>query len=40
MGGLALAKVRYDRYLRFVLPLLGLLVVLCTAFIAVGAIIS
>ena len=28
MGGLALSKVRYDRYLRFVAPLLGLLLVL------------
>jgi uncharacterized ion transporter superfamily protein YfcC len=37
MGGLALAKVRYDQYLRFVLPLVGILLVLCTAFIAVGA---
>ena len=37
MGGLALAKVRYDQYLKFVLPLVGILLVLCTAFIAVGA---
>lgn len=37
MGGLALAKVRYDQYLRFVLPLVGILLVLCAAFIAVGA---
>jgi uncharacterized ion transporter superfamily protein YfcC len=28
MGGLALSKVRYDRYLRFVAPLLGLLLIL------------
>jgi uncharacterized ion transporter superfamily protein YfcC len=28
MGGLALSKVRYDRFLRFVAPLLGLLLVL------------
>ena len=33
MGGLALAKVRYDQYLRFVLPLVGILVVLCAAFV-------
>lgn len=40
MGGLALAKVRYDQYLRFVFPLvLGLLVV-CTGFAAVGAALS
>ena len=37
MGGLALAKVRYDQYLKFVLPLVGILFVLCLAFIAIGA---
>lgn len=37
MGGLALAKVRYDHYLRFVGPLIGVLLVLCTLFIAVGS---
>ena len=37
MGGLALAKVRYDRYLRFVTPLLGILIVLCVVIIAIGA---
>ncbi|MFA6297738.1 MAG: YfcC family protein [Nocardioides sp.] len=37
MGGLALAKVRYDQYLKFVLPLVGILFVLSAAFIAVGA---
>lgn len=37
MGGLALAKVRYDQYLRFVLPLVGILLVLGTAFVAAGA---
>lgn len=37
MGGLALAKVRYDQYLRFIAPLLLVLVVLCTAFIAIGS---
>jgi uncharacterized ion transporter superfamily protein YfcC len=40
MGGLALAKVRYDQYLRFVWPLLAILFVLCTAFIAVGSALS
>lgn len=40
MGGLALAKVRYDQYLRFVMPLVGILFVLCTIFIAVGAALS
>ncbi len=37
MGGLALAKVRYDQYLRFVLPLVAILLVLCTVIIAIGA---
>jgi uncharacterized ion transporter superfamily protein YfcC len=40
MGGLALAKVRYDQYLRFVAPLLLVLVVVCTGFVAVGAALS
>lgn len=40
MGGLALAKVRYDQYLRFVLPLVAILFVACLAFVAVGAAIS
>ena len=40
MGGLALAKVRYDQYLRFIAPLLGILFVLCLAFVAVGAALS
>lgn len=40
MGGLALAKVRYDQYLRFIAPLLGILLVLCLAFLAVGAAVS
>lgn len=40
MGGLALAKVRYDQYLRFIWPLLLILLVACTAFSAVGAALS
>ncbi|GAA3811664.1 YfcC family protein [Nocardioides panacisoli] len=40
MGGLALAKVRYDQYLRFVLPLVGLLLVLGTGFVALAAAVS
>jgi uncharacterized ion transporter superfamily protein YfcC len=40
MGGLALAKVRYDQYVRFLAPLLLVLVVMCTAFIAVGAMVA
>ncbi|MQA75251.1 MAG: YfcC family protein [Solirubrobacterales bacterium] len=37
MGGIALAKVRYDRYIRFVAPLLGILFVLTLVFVALGA---
>lgn len=40
MGGLALAEVPYQRYLRFIAPLLLILVILCTAFVAVGAVLS
>ncbi|KUF13877.1 YfcC family protein [Streptomyces silvensis] len=37
IGGVALAKVGYDKYLRFVWPLLVILAVLICAFVAVGA---
>jgi len=37
MGGLVLAKVGYEKYLRFILPLLGILFVLVIGFVAVGA---
>jgi len=40
IGGVALAKVRYDHYLRFVAPLLGILFVLTCAFLAIGAALS
>ena len=40
MGGLALAKVRYDQYLRFVLPLVGILMLLCIILIGVGAAVA
>ncbi|MEU4970631.1 YfcC family protein [Streptomyces smyrnaeus] len=40
MGGISLAKVRYDRYLRFVVPLLGLLALLITGFVALGAVLA
>jgi len=40
MGGLALAKVRYDKYLRFLAPLLAILFVLTCAFLALGAALS
>ncbi|MFI5618946.1 YfcC family protein [Streptomyces sp. NPDC051567] len=37
IGGVALAKVGYDRYLRFVWPLLAILAVLICAFLVLGA---
>jgi uncharacterized ion transporter superfamily protein YfcC len=36
MGGLAIAKVRYDRYLKWVWPLLGILFVLTCLLLALG----
>ena len=40
MGGLALSRVGYDRYLRFVLPFFGIALVISLAFVAVGAALS
>ncbi len=40
MGGLAMAKVPYNKYLRFLAPLLLILLVLLIGFIAIGAITS
>ncbi|MEV5508294.1 YfcC family protein [Streptomyces orinoci] len=40
MGGVSLAKVGYDRYLRFVWPLLAVLAVLICCFVALGAMAS
>jgi uncharacterized ion transporter superfamily protein YfcC len=40
MGGLALAKVPYNKYLRFLAPLLAILFVVTVAFLAVGAAMS
>ncbi|WP_425578792.1 YfcC family protein [Streptomyces lavendulae] len=37
IGGVALAKVGYDRYLRFVCPLLAILLVLICGFLVLGA---
>ena len=36
MGGLVLAKVRYDHYLRFALPFVGMVIVVVCAFLALG----
>ncbi|MEI5098446.1 YfcC family protein [Streptomyces sp. PmtG] len=40
MGGLALAKVRYDQYLRFMAPLMGVLLVAIAGFLVIGAAVS
>ena len=40
MGGLAIARVPYDRYLRWVLPLLAALAILCVVVLGVGAALS
>ena len=40
MGGLALAKVSYHKYLRFIAPLLAILFVIIVAFVAIGAVIG
>lgn len=40
IGGVALAKVGYDKYLRFVWPLLAILAVLICAFVALGAAVT
>ncbi|MFJ6694850.1 YfcC family protein [Streptomyces sp. NPDC091272] len=40
IGGVALAKVGYDRYLRFVWPLLVILAVLIGGFVAAGAVLT
>jgi uncharacterized ion transporter superfamily protein YfcC len=40
MGGLALSKVGYDRYLRFVWPFLVLVFVVCCVFIGGAAVLS
>ncbi|MFF1375317.1 YfcC family protein [Streptomyces sp. NPDC058308] len=40
IGGVALAKVGYDKYLRFVWPLLAVLAVLICGFVALGAVLT
>ena len=40
MGGLVLAKVRYDHYLRFVLPFVGIAAVVVCAFLALGEVLA
>lgn len=40
MGGLTLAKVGYDTYLRFIAPLLGILFVGVCCFLVIGALVG
>ena len=40
MGGLAIARVPYDRYVRWVWPLLAILAALCVLVIGIGAALS
>jgi uncharacterized ion transporter superfamily protein YfcC len=40
LGGLTLAKVGYDRYLRFVLPFLGIVFLIVCAFMAIGVVVG
>jgi uncharacterized ion transporter superfamily protein YfcC len=40
MGGIALAKVGYDKYLRWLWPLLVIFFILICAFLAAGAALS
>jgi uncharacterized ion transporter superfamily protein YfcC len=40
MGGLTLAKVGYDEYVRFILPYLGIMFIMVCAFLAIGTAIS
>jgi uncharacterized ion transporter superfamily protein YfcC len=39
MGGLAIARVPYDRYLRWVWPLLAILAALCIVVIGIAALV-
>ncbi|MET9885658.1 YfcC family protein [Streptomyces sp. NPDC006430] len=40
MGGLALARIRYDQYLRFIAPLMGALLVAVAGFLCLGAVLG
>jgi uncharacterized ion transporter superfamily protein YfcC len=39
MGGLALAKLGYDRYIRFILPFIGIMFILVSIFIFIGTLV-
>lgn len=40
MGGIALSRIRYDQFLRFVMPFFGIALALSVAFVAIGAAFS
>jgi uncharacterized ion transporter superfamily protein YfcC len=40
MGGIALSRIRYDQFLRFVLPFFGIALAISLAFVVLGAAIS
>ena len=40
MGGLVLAKVRYDHYLRFALPFVAMVTVVVCGFLALGEVLA
>jgi uncharacterized ion transporter superfamily protein YfcC len=40
MGGLALAQVGYNSYVRFLAPILGIMFVLICAFVGVASVVS
>ncbi|GGN69011.1 hypothetical protein GCM10011579_042890 [Streptomyces albiflavescens] len=40
IGGVTLAKVGYDKYLRFIWPLLAILLLLICGFVAAGAVMT
>ena len=40
MAGLALAGVRYDKWIRFMLPLMGLLAVACLVMLGIAAVVE
>ena len=39
IAGLALAKVGFDQYVKFILPLMGILLVICLAMLVLGVLL-
>jgi uncharacterized ion transporter superfamily protein YfcC len=40
MAGIALAGVRYDKWIRFMLPLMGILAVACLVMLGIAAVVE